>query len=188
MQNSLDFLNEKVDDLFHMKKEITEILSLVTNLQAIIMAKDKQIESLQSRIEDLGQYTRKENIIICGLTTDHRTCAKQCTPNYSKIIYANASDVEHKCLESKVVGYLNNKLELGIKSPDISARHPPKNNLHGKPDNIIIKFVICIVIVFFMHTKPLSTVIDSHSITHNSFADDIQDVCFFLEDIPANSL
>ena len=46
MRNSLDYLSVKVDDLNHMKNVKQEILSLVTNLQTMIMAKVKQIESL----------------------------------------------------------------------------------------------------------------------------------------------
>ena len=38
IKNSIDFLSEKVDELMHAKKEISEILSLVTKFQAIIAA------------------------------------------------------------------------------------------------------------------------------------------------------
>ena len=53
MRNSLNYLSEKVDDLIHMTNEIIEILSLVTSRQGIIMANDKQVESLENRIENL---------------------------------------------------------------------------------------------------------------------------------------
>ena len=46
MKNSIDFLSEKVDEIMHANKEISEIISLVTKLQAMIAAKDKQIECL----------------------------------------------------------------------------------------------------------------------------------------------
>ena len=73
IKNSIDFLSEKVDELMHAKKEISEILLLVTKFQAIIAAKDKQIECLEEKVEYLEQYSRRENIIITGLkpATEH---------------------------------------------------------------------------------------------------------------------
>ena len=49
IKNSIDFLSEKVDELMHAEKEISEILLLVTKLQAIIAAKDKHIECLEEK-------------------------------------------------------------------------------------------------------------------------------------------
>ena len=77
MKNSLDYLSEKEHDLIHMKKEITKSLSLVTSHQAIIMVKDKHFESFENNVNDLEQNTRKENVIISGLATAHKTYARQ---------------------------------------------------------------------------------------------------------------
>ena len=53
------------------KKEISEILSLVTKLQAIIAANDKQIECLEEKDDELEQYSRRDNIIITVSKTRH---------------------------------------------------------------------------------------------------------------------
>ena len=123
------------------KMEFAEVLSVVTNLQAIIITKNKQIKCLENRIENLEHYTKKENIIISGLTTNCESYARQCEPNNSNMNYASASDVELQSLENKVVGYLSNRLECNMKSSDISACHTHTNDLRGKPDNTIIKFI-----------------------------------------------
>ena len=102
MKNSLEYLSEKEHDLIHMK--ITEILSLVTSHQAIIMVKDKQIKSLENKLKDLEQHTRKENVIISVLATDHKTYVRQCAPNDSNTNHANAPKVEFQSLEHKVAG------------------------------------------------------------------------------------
>ena len=91
MRNSHNYLSKKDHDPIHMKKEITKILSLVTSHQAITMVKDKQIESLENKIKNLEQYTRKENVIISGLATDHKTYARQCAPNDSNTNHANVA-------------------------------------------------------------------------------------------------
>ena len=41
----------------HAKKEISEILLLVTKFQSIIAEKDKQIECLEEKVEELEQYS-----------------------------------------------------------------------------------------------------------------------------------
>ena len=60
---------DKIDDLSKSKNEISQILNIVTKLEAIINKKDSEINVLQDRVEELGQYTRKENVIISGLIT-----------------------------------------------------------------------------------------------------------------------
>ena len=105
------------------------------------MAKHKQIKSIKNKIKELEQHTRKENVIISGLATDHKTYARQWGPNDSNTNHNNAPKVELQSLEHKVAGYVKNKLELNIKSSHNSACHTHKNNLRSNPDNIIIKFL-----------------------------------------------
>ena len=59
IKNVIDFLSEKVDEPMHATKEISAIPSLVTKLQAVIAAKDKQLESLEETIDKLEQYSRR---------------------------------------------------------------------------------------------------------------------------------
>ena len=141
IKNLIDFLSEKVDELMHAKKEITEILLLVTKFQAIIAEKDKQIECLEEKVEELEQYSRRENIIITGLKTRHRTYARASTQVISDAHNQNAPEEELQNLEHQVIGFLNNKLELSIKPADINACHTIKNKQREKPDNIIIRFI-----------------------------------------------
>ena len=141
IKNSIDFLNEKVDKLMHAKKEISEIILLVTKFQAIIAEKDKQIECLEEKVEELEQYSRRDNIIITGLKTRHRTYARASTQVISDAHNQNAPEEELKNLEHQIIGFLNNKLELNIKPADINAFHTIKNKQREKHDDIIIRFI-----------------------------------------------
>ena len=126
IKNSIDFLSEKVDELMHAKKEISEILLLVTKFQAIIAEKYKQIECLEEKVKELEQYSRRENIIITGLKTRHRTYARASTQVISDAHNQNAPEEELQNLEHQIIGFLNNKLELNIKPADINACHTIK--------------------------------------------------------------
>ena len=52
---------DKIDDLSTSKNEVSQILNMVTKLETIINQKDNEIKVLQDRLEELEQYTRKEN-------------------------------------------------------------------------------------------------------------------------------
>ena len=51
------------------QREKSEILSLVKKLEKINAEKDVKIRDLQSRVDNLEQCSRMENVIISGLRT-----------------------------------------------------------------------------------------------------------------------
>ena len=50
---------------------------MVTKLQKNVESKDKQIQMLENKIDQLEQYTRLENIIITGLKTNHKSWSRR---------------------------------------------------------------------------------------------------------------
>ena len=71
IKNCLNVMCDKIDDLSKSRNEISQILNMVTKHETIIKQKDNEIRVLQDRVEELEQYTRKENVIISGLKTRH---------------------------------------------------------------------------------------------------------------------
>ena len=102
----------------HAKKQMNEILHLVTKLQAIITARDKQIESLFEEIDDLKQHTRRENIITSSKSR-HMTYQRVST-QVDDTRNHRAPEEEIKRLEHQLNRFLNHKLELNLKPPDIN--------------------------------------------------------------------
>ena len=76
---SVQYLGEKFDELPKYKTEITEIPTVATNQHEVIAIKGEKIEELESRIDDLEQYSCRDNIIT-GLTTHHKTWARRASP------------------------------------------------------------------------------------------------------------
>ena len=92
-------------------------------MQSLVELKDKQIEALEKRIDDLEQYSRIDNVVMHGLKTRCKVWSRQMTP-YN----ANAPHEELETLEEQVVDYLNSNLHVDIKSSDISACHTLKSS------------------------------------------------------------
>lgn len=106
MRDSFRILNHKQDALEQQ----------VRQLKAVVQEKDEQIETLTSRIDELEQYTRRENIVISGLT---------CTPEK---------------LEDDTVHFLQSK-QIPISKSDISDIHYLGKPTANKSPPIVIRFV-----------------------------------------------
>ena len=94
-------MSEKIDDLCNSKCKMSQILSLLTKLQPTIEAKDKQIQTLGDRVEQLEQYLRKENVMISGV----KSCSHPACPPDIDIDGENAPDDEFDSLEKQAFGY-----------------------------------------------------------------------------------
>lgn len=83
----------------------------------MIKEKDKKIEDLERRVEDLEQYTRMDDLVISGLETTHRT--------YARITAGDKEDEdaprdELHSLEQQVIKFSNSK-DIPIDSKSIAA-------------------------------------------------------------------
>jgi len=81
-------LRDIMSELNFMKKDIRHLTTNSDNhsstinkhferisyMENLLQEKDKRIEQLQDRIEDLEQYTRKEDVIVTGLTIKKVVC------------------------------------------------------------------------------------------------------------------
>ncbi|KAL7389097.1 hypothetical protein ABVT39_026456 [Epinephelus coioides] len=81
IKKSLDALTGKINvmqdkTLVNMLKEVKDLVKEeVKSLKKLIKEKDDKTAALVQRVDDLEQYTRKDNVVISGLTTRHRSYA-----------------------------------------------------------------------------------------------------------------
>ena len=127
IKTAIEIMSEKIDELYNVKNDTSQILKMVGKLQSLVESKDKQIEALEKRIDDLEQYSRIDNVIIHGLKTRHKVWSTQITPYNANTHGENSPHEELKTLEEHVVGYLNSHLHVKIQSSDISTCHTLKS-------------------------------------------------------------
>ena len=93
------------------QKELAALLSTVKLLQCANEKKDHTIKAPESRIDDLEQYSRIDDVIITGLVTTHQTYARAtATKNTDNVnTDAEALQDEPATLEDKVVKFFHSK-------------------------------------------------------------------------------
>ena len=134
LKRSVNFISDKLDEILQSKREISEILSLVKKLEKINAEKDEKIRDLQSRVDNLEQYSRMENVIISGLRTTPDTHLQH-TPG------------ENDALEENVLALFNKQLDVPITKSDISVCHTLRRrsndsiNDNNQQRDIIVRFV-----------------------------------------------
>ena len=106
IKNCLNVMCNKIYDLSRSKNEISQILNMVTKLETIINRKDSEINVLQDRVEELEQYSQKENVIIGGLMTRHMSYARVTLNSATAASMYNASEEETNTLEKHVVFFM----------------------------------------------------------------------------------
>ena len=130
LKSSLDEINSKLNDLGDLK-------ALVQTLREQNEAKDRKIEELKQRVDDLEQYTRQDDIIITGLKTRHKSYARATITN-EMLDNQNAPDDELTTLEGQVSSFIENQMGIQLTESDISVCH----TLPGRKDipNIVVRF------------------------------------------------
>ncbi|KAI4794798.1 hypothetical protein KUCAC02_031831, partial [Chaenocephalus aceratus] len=81
IKKSLDFLAEDISAVRLQQKNILDLVKEFKDLRIQNAEKDKRITYLESRVEDLEQYTRMNNVIVTGLNIKPRSYARAVTVN-----------------------------------------------------------------------------------------------------------
>ena len=100
--------------------KVAGITQDVKELRRINAEKDKRINELETRIDDLEQYSRKDNIIITGFNYQHLSYARAANPNQEALSHENSTENERVSLEDQVIDMLQ-KHDIPI----------DKNNIFG---------------------------------------------------------
>ncbi len=76
IQKSLNLMSEEISEVAKQQANLLELMEEVCQQKILIKEKDKRIEDLEQRINDMEQYSCTDDLIISGLETKHRTSAK----------------------------------------------------------------------------------------------------------------
>lgn len=137
IKRSLNFMSGELAKLSSQQERLIKLVDEVSTLKTMIRAKDQQIASLEQRVEDLEQYTRRDDLVITGLELRHRTYARA-TANAETT--EDAPREELLSLEQQVVNFLNSK-NINIYKEDISICHAlPRKSEKVRPA-IILRFI-----------------------------------------------
>lgn len=119
IKRSLNFMSGELAKLTTQQERLLELVGEVKTLKTMIREKDERKLILEQRIDDLEQYTRKDDLVITGLETRHRTYARA-TANV--VTTEDAPREELLSLEQQVVDFLNSK-NIEVHSEAISVCH-----------------------------------------------------------------
>ena len=129
IQQSLNEINNKLNGLDECRKEISDLTTLVNILKEQNEDKDKKILELETRVDELEQYTRQDDLVISGLKTRHKSYARA-TVSEQLQDSQNAPYEEMESLEDHVTRFVEDKMGVRLLSTDVSICHM----LPGKKD------------------------------------------------------
>lgn len=111
--------------------DFIQLAKRVKVAEEVLQNNQKQIVSLEERVDQLEQYTRKDNIIISGLPAHSYAATAR------KSVSTEPDDVTDEELEANVLKFFETDLGVPLSPADISVIHyvPSKQ---GK--NILVKF------------------------------------------------
>ncbi|KAL4000613.1 heterogeneous nuclear ribonucleoprotein R [Sarotherodon galilaeus] len=136
IKKSLNYMSGELSTISKQQKLLLDMMGQIKGLQKLNEEKDKKIALLESRVADLEQYTRMNDLIVSGLETKHRTYARAVVAEEGR----EPTEADIDSLEQQILNFFSGK-GITINSKDIEACHPlPRKNNSGKP-SIIIRFV-----------------------------------------------
>ena len=112
---------------------------LINSLVEANKNKDKEITKLKNRIDDLEQYTHRDDVIISGLATKPKSYARVTSTQPSQV-NENTPREEIESIESQVLTFLNKK-GIDLDPSEISACHPIKPKDSNKTPSIVMRLV-----------------------------------------------
>uniref|UniRef100_A0A1A8EKW8 FP protein C-terminal domain-containing protein n=1 Tax=Nothobranchius korthausae TaxID=1143690 RepID=A0A1A8EKW8_9TELE len=136
VKKSLNFMSAELTKVVTQQSDLMKLIVEVQNLREIIKEKDKKIEELENRVEQLEQHARMEEVVISGLETTHRTYARAASGGNAG---EDAPAEELLSLEKQVIQFFGSK-GISIDSTTIAACYTiPKKQ--AKKQKTIIQFV-----------------------------------------------
>lgn len=119
------------------QERLLKLVDEVTTLKIMMREKDARISTLEQRIDELEQYTRRDDLVITGIKTRHRTYARM-TANAETT--EDALREELQSLEQQVVDFLNRN-NINIRKEAISACHTLPSKSENSASAVVIRFI-----------------------------------------------
>ena len=138
IKETLSSLSLDVAEVLKNQKQMQQLFGTIQNLQKELKQKDEKILQLEEKIDDLEQYTRKDDIVIAGLQTRHLSYARAASRG-DEAHGENASSTEVDFLEKQVVDFFKqNGIEFS--SNNISTCHTLGKPRDGIKRMILVRF------------------------------------------------
>lgn len=123
-------------DIANIREDQKKVLTLMEELRQANKQKDEIIRRLESRVEDLEQYSRMNNIIMTGLKIKPRSFASAVTGTGEGGV---PSEEDTHSAEQQVVSFLQGR-GVHLDPEDLEACHAlPSRHREAKP-TIILRF------------------------------------------------
>ncbi len=148
IRKSLNFMSDELSKVAKQQTMLLDLMDEVKQLKNLVKEKDKKIEGLERRIDELEQYTRLEDLMdeleqytrmeeISGLETKHRMYASTVARDRDG---EDALPEELKMLVKQVIKFFESQ-NMNIQSDNVVACHTlPRRNGGVKPA-IVVRFV-----------------------------------------------
>ena len=137
---SIDLNKATMDEkLNYLCNKMTLLTADVELLKQESVEKDRKIQTLEIRIMELEQYSRRDDIVITGIETPKSSYAKM-TKNSSEQQNEDMHDDIIETLESKVIQELNDK-GIPIVSSDISICHTIGKKDPERSQPIVVRLI-----------------------------------------------
>lgn len=134
MRRSLNSMSDEMRNLSKHQDTIAELMKEVKQLRMDNEEKDRRINALETRIADLEQYSRMNDVVISGLDIRPRSYARAAAPG------GEPTQQDFDSVEQQVISFLGSR-GITVDSRDIEACHilPRKNTQSKTP--VIARFV-----------------------------------------------
>jgi len=138
IKKSLDFLTDEMSTVKTQQSRLLELLEEVKQLCLQNLEKDKRIAELERRVDDLEQYSRRNDVLvlITGISIKPRS--------YARAVAVDSGDEpgerEVRSVEQQVAAFLQSKgVELDLDC--IEACHPLPRRINNDRPAVILRFV-----------------------------------------------
>uniref|UniRef100_A0A1A8RDI2 Uncharacterized protein n=1 Tax=Nothobranchius rachovii TaxID=451742 RepID=A0A1A8RDI2_9TELE len=136
IKKSLDFLSEEMTAVKLQQKAILNLVEEVKALRIQNAEKDQSLAFLESRVADLEQHARINDVIITGLHVKPRSYAQAVTADKGEDPGAESAS----SMEEQVVSFLKSKGIL-VDGHNIEACHPLARKNEGNQSAVMLRFV-----------------------------------------------
>jgi len=137
--NRLDNIGKDIGELKRGRQDdsacIKNLVTRISNMERLLKEKDEKIVALEKRVEDLEQYTRKEDVIITGLRIQRPYANVVQGDSKNEMDRQGVNSVEEQVLE--VLG----ENGVYIKSDEVAACHTIGKASENGLQKAIIRFV-----------------------------------------------
>lgn len=136
IKKSLNYMSAELSRLATQQELLISLVEEVKGLKVAISDRDRKISELERKLDDMEQYTRRDDLIITGLEVKHQTYAKAAA---NQITTEDAPQEELLTLEKQVVTFLQGR-DIDIQHENISICHTLPRKSDKFKQSIVIRF------------------------------------------------